>query len=525
MSVSQYARNMSARSVPQTEALPGMVKNNGGGYSYGVDCWTRLDRFLILGCEGGTYYASERKLTIESAACVLECAKADMKRTVARIVEISESGRAPKNDPAIFALALLSAQTNSAEALAAVNQVCRIGTYFFQYIEAVTQFRGWGRGLRRAVANWYLSKDADALAYQVTKYRQRGGRSHRDNLRQSHPFPKTAGHKDVFQWMAQPEKWKASKRAGTRLLVTFEEAQTATTKQLVKMIVEEGLVWEHIPTEKLNEVAIWEALLQNMPLTAMIRNLGKMSSIGMFKPLSNAENLVVQALGDQGRLKKARIHPFNALVASTTYNGGQGIKGSLKWDVNRNISAALEEAFYKAFDYVEPSGARVVYGVDCSASMTWHEINGTRITPRIAAACLAMVGLRCEPRTFVHGFCGDFVDLGMTKTDRLDAVVQKINNTRAGSTNVAVPVEYALKHGIEADAFVVLTDNETNSGKEHLTSCLERYRKKTGIKARLVVVGMEVNDFSSADPKDPLQMDICGFDSAAPSIIGDFIRQ
>ena len=37
-------------------------RNSGGGYSWQVDDWTRLDRFLILGAEGGTYYIAEREL-------------------------------------------------------------------------------------------------------------------------------------------------------------------------------------------------------------------------------------------------------------------------------------------------------------------------------------------------------------------------------------------------------------------------------------------------------------------------------
>ena len=45
--------------VPQWEPLPGQVANSAGGHSWAVDEWTRLRRFLILGSEGGSYYASE----------------------------------------------------------------------------------------------------------------------------------------------------------------------------------------------------------------------------------------------------------------------------------------------------------------------------------------------------------------------------------------------------------------------------------------------------------------------------------
>ena len=91
---------------PQTEPLAGQVPNSAGGWSYPLPDRARLDRFLVLGTEGGSYYAAERTLTVENAQVVLRCLAEDGPGTVARVVAISSAGRAPKNDPAIFALAL-----------------------------------------------------------------------------------------------------------------------------------------------------------------------------------------------------------------------------------------------------------------------------------------------------------------------------------------------------------------------------------------------------------------------------------
>ena len=54
---------------------------------------------------------------------------------------------------------------------------------------------------------------------------------------------------------------------------------------------------------------VWEALLQDMPMTAMLRNLGKMTSLGLFQKPENLK-IVVDALSDTSRLQKARIHPI-----------------------------------------------------------------------------------------------------------------------------------------------------------------------------------------------------------------------
>ena len=54
-------------------------------------------------------------------------------------------------------------------------------------------------------------------------------------------------------------------------------------------------------------------------------------------------------LADDERLKRARIHPFNVLLALKQYQAGHGEKGKLNWSPNRQIITALDKAFYKTF--------------------------------------------------------------------------------------------------------------------------------------------------------------------------------
>ena len=69
MSMTKLTQHYNTRKTPQSQAIPGstQVKNSAGGFSWAVDDFTRLDRFLILGTEGGSYYAGEKKLTVENA--------------------------------------------------------------------------------------------------------------------------------------------------------------------------------------------------------------------------------------------------------------------------------------------------------------------------------------------------------------------------------------------------------------------------------------------------------------------------
>ena len=52
---------------------------------------------------------------------------------------------------------------------------------------------------------------------------------------------------------------------------------------------------------------------------------------------------------------------------------------------------------------------------------------------------------------------------------------------------------------------------------------LEAYRRKTGIPARLAVVGMTSTGFSIADPADAGMLDVVGFDTATPGLLSDFV--
>ena len=65
----RYLKQFKTRFTPQSQPIPGsgQVANNAGGVAWQLDDWKRLDRFLILGSAGGTYYVNERQLTKQNA--------------------------------------------------------------------------------------------------------------------------------------------------------------------------------------------------------------------------------------------------------------------------------------------------------------------------------------------------------------------------------------------------------------------------------------------------------------------------
>ena len=530
--MSNYLSAVLSGPTPQTEPLFGrgaeMVRNSAGGVVFPVDDWKRMERFLILGSEGGSYYASERKLTLESAEAVLRAIDADGLRVVRLVIEISDSGRAPKNDPALFALALAASAGNDRTkraALRALPIVARIGTHLFRFAEYVSSLRGWGRGLRSAVADWYLAKPVAERAYQLAKYRQREGWSHRDLLRLTHP--KAEGSRDaLFGWATQG-RLEVGRWEDLRLLEGFERVQKAeSAREAAALIAEYGLTREMIPTQLLQAPEVWEALFERMPLTALVRNLATLTRVGLIAPLSATARRAAERLTDVPALRKARIHPVNVLAALRTYSSGKGLRGKGAWEPVSSVTDALEAAFYASFQNAPTTGKRFYLGLDVSGSMGSGEVSGIAgLTPRSAAAAMAMTIARTEPQYTFGAFSHRMERLRIRATDSLTEVIRLTSSIPFGGTDASLPMRSALEEGLMVDAFVVLTDNETWFGGEHPSEALVRYRDKTGIAAKLIVVAMTSNGFSIADPEDAGMLDVVGFDAATPQVMADFVAE
>jgi 60 kDa SS-A/Ro ribonucleoprotein len=567
--MSIYMKHLKPESFTQTEKLPGtnQERNSAGGFSFVVDDFTRLQRFLILGNEGGTYYASEKKLTRENASCVEKCLTLDYKKTIDMIVDVSVQGRAPKNDPAIFALALAASYKGPGRsdldikiasnirgyALSKLSQVCRIGTHLFQFVDAVNSLRGWGKGLRKAVARWYTEKSPEDLAYQVTKYSQRNGWSHKDVLRLCHASQTGVGEvaerqKAVLRYAVTNDymtlkglrvierKIQDGKvsieyspiSSVPSLLDHIEAVKKATDpKEVSRVIRDYGLVREVIPTRFLNSPDVWDALLHagdyGMPLTALIRNLGKMTSIGLVSPLSSAEKYIVEKLSDGNALKTARVHPLTMLNALAVYGRGRGDKGSLTWTPSQQVSGALDRAFYAAFKHVVPAGKRYVIGVDVSGSMS-SQINGMSLSCCQAATAMAMVLQKTEPWTFVGAFNMGFQEIPMSRCGTLQEALRYTENVNCGGTDCSIPIVWALQNKVPADVFVTLTDSETWAGSIHPSVALKKFREQMGIPAKLAVFGMTATQFSIADPNDSGMLDLVGLDTSAPEVLTQFAK-
>ena len=201
------------------------------------------------------------------------------------------------------------------------------------FIDYIGTMRGWGRGLRRAVGEWYTHRPVKQAVYQTVKYRQRYNWTHRDLLQEG---PPQSGNELGIQRGASPGLPTGQCQPDDpnfALIHAYEQAKTADPEVLAALIRAHDLTWEMVPSQHLDKPEVWEALAEHMPLTALIRNLATLTRVGVIAPMKSAwvcERL--NAIGNPLTEDFTRIHPIAVLSALLTYRSGKGARGQQHLD-------------------------------------------------------------------------------------------------------------------------------------------------------------------------------------------------
>lgn len=200
----------------------------------------------------------------------------------------------------------------------------------------------------------------------------------------------------------------------------------------------------------------------------------------------------------------------------------------------------MNQGFRKAFDAVEPTNQRILLALDTSTSMKGTSCGGiNQLNCQEASAALALLWANVEPRIEIVGFTGsenslnvsrreatteDISRLDISADQRLDEVLAYMQRLPFGPTDCSLPARWAQTSQDDYDAIIVLTDSETWIGDTHPHEALQKYRQGTAQDVRFIVCAMAGNDFTIAEPDDPLSMDIVGFDSSTPRLMSEFLR-
>jgi 60 kDa SS-A/Ro ribonucleoprotein len=540
--VSAIARNIQSPS--------GVVTNNAGGLGYKISGRERLARFLILGTDGGTFYVSEKSLTESNLSFVDEMIRKEFDVVVDVARDVSVNGKAYSQHATIYVVARVLCTCTEDQKQAAkllVNDTIRTFTHLAEFMGWVSNFGGWGQAKMAAVRKWYESKTSYQLAYQAVKYPNRKdafGKSWnmRDGMRLSHP-------KGVDQRVGDYILGNPVYPGGSDIIAGAIAMKNASSTEEVLAILAEfpALPFEAIPTHFRNAQEVWPALFYNGQLRgqALLRNIRNIAGYGSFIDLRFAADVGNEL---QNPSSRSRLHPVQYLFA-------MGANGILKDTPRAYYSAAsmkppksmvpgpivdgLEAGFYASFKNA-PNPARSIIAVDVSPSMQ-DEIRfgsdrrvGSGVTCAQAAAVMAMVVARNSPAYHILGFSTNVIDLGITGCDKLSSVMRKTSGLPFGGTNIAAPIEWATRRGVDADVFIAVTDNEDLAGggywgreyrgeRSRPMDALAYYRRTVNHPVGMVSIGLTSTDVTVGDPGDPHTLDVVGFDPSVPQVISNFL--
>jgi 60 kDa SS-A/Ro ribonucleoprotein len=399
---------------------------------------------------------------------------------------------------------------------------------------------GWNKLQKQAIANWYLNKNPKNLVYLVSKYKNRNGWTHADILRLSHIKYPDSLHDLLFKYITKGYKEYLDKLdylldttgihlteelyesyqyiqdyiEGYEQLKTLEESKTLEAIELINKF---KFVREHVPTQLLNSPEIWNALAQEMPMVAMLRNLNKLNSVKLFEKFPETKNKLITRLKSESDIKASKVHPLQILISLKMNGQNDGF--------DKDLKLALNTAFKHAFKNVEDIGKRFLIALDVSGSMSCNTVNGINCMTACEISCaMAMIIKSSQKSCDIMGFADTFRYLDLNPNDSLEKNLKKTNTQNFGRTDCSLPFTWSLENNKKYDAIIVFTDNETNANTRKPVDVLRLYRNKTGINCKLIVVATSTNDISIADRNEPMSMlDISGFSADTPMMINDFI--
>ncbi len=513
--------------TPQTQPIPGreaeMIQGRSGGFMFDAGIWKMLRRCLLIGTAKSTYYAGKQELTEDFVEVVRQAITENPGRVAEEILYASD-GRAINNSAPILALVLLS-MGEAPEAKKAFceifPQVVRTGSQFYEWLNYTKSMRGFGKVVREAGKNWFAKEDVKGLAYQLLKYQQRHGFSNRDALRLFHVKPITEDHQKLFEWVVKgwevlPEEIPSAALAQ----IWWYEWLKRNPEKTNEAIIQGHLTHEMAAPVGKMERSAWQLLFHEMPIGALLRNLGSLTEIGVLARNERANLKRVEAvLNNKEHLRKGRIHPIDVLKALKTYQSGGTLGRSKKtWNPVDEIVEILEKSLALSFDVVQPTGKVFMHAVDVSGSMGCP-ITDMGLTCCEVAATMALVTAKAEKNYMIRGFATDFRDLGITANDSFRSAVRKASNQNFGGTDASVAYDWMIKNKFKADVVCFWTDSESWAGYKHPSQALAEYRQKVNPNTKAVYITLTPYRITLVDPKDPLSWDLGGFDPGIPRII------
>lgn len=480
------------------------ARNEHGAPAYALTPKQALAQYAATGCLTQTFYAGAE----EQLAVVLElCEKVEPEFVAKTAVYARERGLM-KDMPALLLAVLASKDVKLlAKVFPRVVDNGKMLRNFVQIVRSGAAGRkSLGSAPKRLVREWLEARDASAV------FRASVGQSPSlaDVVKMVHPRPRDAERDALYGYLLGRDFRAESLPAVVREFEAFKAGDRAIVPD--------------VPFQMLTALdlgtAEWTAIARRAPWQMTRMNLNTFARHGVFEQPGMAE-LIAQRLADPEQVRKARVFPYQLMVAYVS--AGAGVPAAVR--------DALQDAMEAAIENVPGVRGKVYVFADVSGSMR-SPVTGYRKGSTTAVRCVDVAALvaaavvRRNPRTEVLPFEHEVVKgLQLNPRDSVMTNAQKLASVGGGGTNCSAPLRLLNERKAVGDLVLYVSDNESwvdaRAGRGTATMQEWSAFKQRNPRAKMVCV--DVQPYQTVQAHGPADvLNVGGFSDEVFRIVADF---
>jgi 60 kDa SS-A/Ro ribonucleoprotein len=498
-------KSLAGKLLPATDAL-----NEENAPAYALKPRHRLAQYAATGCLNRTFYAGAE----QQLAQVLElCQQAEAEFIAKTAIFCRERGYM-KDMPALLC-AVLSVKDRAllAQVFPRVIDNAKMLRNFVQIMRSGAVGRkSLGTAPKRLVREWLDARDP------VSLFKANVGQdpSLADIVKMVHPRPKDASRAALFGYFIDRNR---AVDALPEVVREFEAFKRGETKEV-----------PDVPFQMLTALELgtaeWTEIARRAPWQMTRMNLNTFARHSVFDAPGMAD-LIAQRLRDPLQIAKARVFPYQLMVAYAMAAGNQEIPAV--------VTNALQHAMEIATKNVPEFPGKVYVFPDISGSMqspvTGYR-RGSTSTVRCVdvAALVAATVLRKNDGAEVVPFESNAVELRLNPYDSVMTNANRLATLPSGGTNCSAPLALLNQRNAKGDLVIYVSDNESWVDAPHYgrfggsaTATMQEWSKFRNRNPGARMVCIDVQPYGTVQAKERRDiLNIGGFSDQVFDLIAEF---
>ncbi len=489
----------SSGSVPAPD-----TRNEAGGKAYALLPRLALAQYAATGCLNGTYYATAETQLDGVLKMATDCDA----EFVAKAAVFARQRGFMKDMPALLAAHL--AQRDPVLLRKIFDRVIDDGKMLRNFVQVirsgVTGRKSLGTAPKRLVQRWLAARTDEQLLRASVGQKP----SLADVVKMVHPKPDSPQRQALYGWLCGRQVEAAMLPPLVQAFAAFKESRDVSAVPDVPFQMLTALDLGPAHWAQIARTASWQT-------TRM--NLNTFARHGVFAD-ADLTRLIAQRLRDPDKVRKARVFPYQLLVAYVNTSA----------EVPHDVKEALQDAMETATQNVPAINGKVWILPDVSGSMQ-SPVTGHRVGSTTAVRCLDVASLvtACFLRTNrdaeVLPFTDRLVPVVLNPRDTILTNAAKLAALPPGATDCSVPLVEMNRRKAKGDLVIIVSDNESWAGSQSgpataLMVQWEAFRKRNP-GAKLVCLDIQPSATTQAPERKDV-MNLGGFSDSVFELIASF---